>query len=169
MSRPVHTLVAYFDDGAVLRRPWRVRACPSIGILRDGPATDQRLALWADHNFYAEDTGTRTHRVERAIIVKRVKRGRQLIGIDWQHRRLYGEHVAAHVVAKYLRSHLPTDDQERIVNYLLNKTGVTNMVCKPQPNGDVICQQYGLSPTPPEITIFRHPTIKELIFSDQSR
>lgn len=142
MSQPRHMLIAYCDDGEILRRPWRVRA--TVGLIwRDGPATDAQLRLWAhEHRFVKEVASyTDTRQVERAIIVRR-------------------QAGKPRVVARYLRSTEPTEDQQRLIERIIANPRITFCGCDPQPNGDVYLTIVGR----PNTIVFRHPTEKELLY-----
>lgn len=163
MSKPIHTLVAYFDDGAIIRRPWRTRR--SAKVRRDGPATNQQLALWADHDFWADDNSQRTHRVERAVIYRpvtyRTSTGKTRVALDAVRK------PRMQVVAHYLRSTALTNDQERLIERIISAPGVIFANCKTDYRGDVVIERWGFGDKRilPDTIIYRHPTINELIYS----
>ena len=148
----VHRVIAYFSDGSVEREPWRVQSSPLSGHHRDGPATDEGLRAWC------EAWSDPDRAIERAVIV----RPGPVVSDGFQ---FHSERV----VATYIRSTQPTNDQTRLIERIGSRPGVTAIMCDPQANGDVQIRvtrsaNRGYSDT----TIKRHPTLKELIYDDHT-
>jgi hypothetical protein len=111
-----------------------------------GMPTDANLAKWIKD--FEEDcrTGANKHlgeqTVERAVIIRQSDRK---------------------VVASYLRTPLPTNDQTRLIERIGSNPAYARIHCEPQANGNIIVQCYGADGKLLQNTIaYRHPTTREL-------
>jgi hypothetical protein len=66
--------------------------------------------------------------------------------------------------AMYLRSVIPTNDQERLIERIGAREGVTAIICDPQASGDVLVV-YKHHDWTYDTVIHRHPTVKEMVYS----
>jgi hypothetical protein len=105
------------------------------GFDKTGPATDAGLKEWV------ESMVSRRLSLERAVIIERKN--------------------PRNVKATYLRDPMPTETQNRVMERILSKPGVKGATIEPQANGDLRLTIWG---NYPDTTIFRHPTIEELIY-----
>jgi hypothetical protein len=146
MTRPVHNLVAYYEDNTIIHEPWSTRK---------HPATSEALAEQCER--YNRDLAGRSNvlmrypLMERAVLTKFV----QLHGPSWGFSRV--------IVARWLRSTIPTEDQEREIKRIADRPGVAYVNAEQLDNGDVLVSVNGLRQT---TSIKRHPTVKELIYGD---
>lgn len=147
MSRtttPKYAVTIYVPGYTYTAMAWRVTSrgrTPGYGM-----PTDANLAKWVSD--FEEDTRTGANKhlgpqtVERAVIVNQLTRK---------------------IVASYLRTKIPTNDQTRLIERIGANPLFTRIHCEPQANGDIIVRCYGADGMIASMTtVYRHPTTCEL-------